>query len=124
MYRKNKYFLNASVLLSQREQYLEQYNKACEFEEWIVKNKKYTMLNYIKYAQFLEETINYYYHIGDIKTMKVYVDKICEISQIIENVKKLSDELAYKIHHKPRLDMPEEMELYIEQMKEFIEKIN
>jgi len=39
---------------------------------------------------------------------------------MIENAKQTSDELAYKIQHKPRLDMPEELEKYIEQMKEFV----
>ena len=59
LYKKNKYFLNASVILSQKEQYLGNYEKANEYEEWIVRNKKYTMLNYIQYVQFLEKAINF-----------------------------------------------------------------
>ena len=124
LYKKNKYFLNASVLLSQKEQYLGNYEKANEYEEWIVKNKKYTMLNYIQYTQFLEKVIQYYYTNNDIEKVQIYVDKLCEIPDRIEAVKLTSDEFAYKIQHKPRLDMPDEMKLYIMQMKEFIEKIN
>lgn len=41
--------------------------------------------------------------------MKMDVNKLCNIEVMIENVRQASDELAYKIQHKPRLDMPEEM---------------
>ena len=43
LYEKNKHFLNASMFLSQKEQYLGNYEKADEYELWIVKNKKYTI---------------------------------------------------------------------------------
>lgn len=119
LYNKNKYFLNASALLSQKEQYFGNYEKAHEYELWIVKNKKYTMLNYIQYVQFLEKAIQYYYSNGDVETMKKYVERLCNVEEMIENVKQTSDTLAYKIQHKPRLDMPEEMKLYIEEMKRF-----
>lgn len=123
LYKKNRYFLNASIFLSQKEQYLENYEKAHEYELWIVKNKKYTMLNYIKYVQFLEQAINYYYSNNDLSTMKKYVDKLCEVPDIIENVKATSDEFAYKIQHKPRLEMPEEMKIYIREMEKYIKNI-
>lgn len=119
LYDKNKYFLNASALLSKKEQNLGNYEKAHEYELWIVKNKKYTMLNYIQYVQFLEKVIQHYYVNGEIETMKMYVDRLVNVETMIENVKETSDELAYKIVHKPRLDIPEEMTLYIQQMKEF-----
>ena len=120
LYNKNKYFLNASTLLSQKEQYLGNYEKAYEYEMWIVKNKKYTMLNYIQYVQFLEKAIQHYYQDNNIETMKLYVNRLVQVEEMIENVKETSDVLAYKIAHKPRLDMPEEMKVYIEQMKEFV----
>lgn len=123
LYTKNKYFLNASLFLSQKEQYLGDYEKAHEYELWITKNKKYTMLNYIKYVQFLEKAINYYYNSNDAEMTRKYVDRLIEVPNIIENVKKSSDTLAYKIEHKPRLDMPEEMIEYIKQMQKFGEMI-
>jgi hypothetical protein len=125
LYNKNKYFLNASSFLSTIEQYLGNYEKAYDYELWIVKNKKYTMLNYIQYVQFLEKAINYYYSNNDVETMKMYVNRLCEVEKIILNVKETSDTLAYKIQHKPRLDIPEEMKKYIDDLskKEFEEEL-
>lgn len=124
LYEKNKYFLNASMILSQKQQHLGNYEKAHKYEVWIVNNKKYTMLNYIQYVQFLENAINYYYNNKDIKEMKRYMDRLCSVENIIENVKETSDSLAYKIAHKPRLDIPEEMKIYIEEMKKFSSNFN
>jgi hypothetical protein len=121
LYEKNKYFLNASIFLSQKEQALRNYEKAHEYELWVVKNKKYTMLNYIQYVQFLEKAIQHYYVQNDIETMKKYVDRLCNVENMIEDVKETSDDLAYKIQHKPRLEMPEEMKQYIQQMKAFVQ---
>lgn len=122
LYEKNKYFVNASVILSQKEQLLNNYEGAYKYELWVVENKKYTMLNYIKYVQFLESAIKYYYAEKDFESMKKYIERLSDVPNIIESVKAESDELAYKIAHKPRLDMPEEMTKYIEEMKVFGER--
>ena len=123
LYEKNKYFLNASKILSQKEQIAENYEKANEYEFWIVRNKKYTMKNYIEYVQFLEDSIRYYYSVNDIEGVKVCVERLNAVRDRIEEVKDTSDELAYEIVHKPRLDMPEEMNEYINSMNEFCESL-
>lgn len=122
LYVKNKYFLNASALLSQKEQYLGNYEKAHEYEIWIVKNKKYTMLNYIEYVKFFEKAIKFYYTNGDLVNVKVYIDRLAKVPSMIEDVINSSDSLAFKIAHKPRLDMPKEMIEFIEEMKKFGER--
>jgi len=124
LYDKNKYFINAAKVLSQKEQAENNYEKAHEYELWIVKNKKYTMRNYIEYVSFLEEAIKYYYSIDDIKEVKKYIGRLNEVEVMVNTVKETSDELAYKIQHKPRLDIPEEVTKYIEAMNEFSEKLN
>jgi len=124
LYDKNKYFINAAKVLSQKEQAENNYEKAHEYELWIVKNKKYTMRNYIEYVSFLEEAIKYYYSINDIKEVKKYIGRLNEVEVMVNTVKETSDELAYKIQHKPRLDIPEEVTKYIEAMNEFSEKLN
>ena len=46
-----------------------------------------------------------------------------KIDFISEDGKSISDcinKIAYKIVHKPRLDMPDELKTYIEQMKNFV----
>ena len=123
LYDKNKYFINAAKVLSQKEQVQNNYEKAHEYELWIVKNKKYTMRNYIEYVSFLEKAIKYYYSIDDIEEVKKYIDRLNEVENIVNNVKETSDELAYKIQHKPRLDIPEEVTKYIRAMNEFKEKL-
>lgn len=119
LYDKNKYFINSAKVLSQVEQAQNNYEKAHEYELWIVKNKKYTMRNYIEYVNFLEEAIKYNYSIGEIEEVKKYIDRLNEVEIMINNVKESSDELAYKIQHKPRLDIPDEVINYITAMNEF-----
>jgi len=124
LYNKNKYFTNAAKILSQKEQAQNNYEKAHEYELWIIKNKKYTMRNYIEYVSFLEKAIKYYYSIDDIEQVKKYIGRLNEVEKMVNTVKETSDELAYKIQHKPRLDIPEEVTKYIEAMNEFGEKLN
>lgn len=123
LYDKNKYFLNASSFLSIKEQSSDNYEEAHKYEFWIVKNKKYTMSYYIQYVKFLEKAIQHYYSVNDIETMKKYVERLINVETMIENVKETSDDLAYRIQHKPRLEMPEEMQRYIEEMKLFYERV-
>lgn len=119
LYKKNKYFLNSSYLLSKKEQYLGNYDKAYQYELWIVKNKKYTMLNYIEYVKFLENAIKFYYQNGDTKSMKLYINRLNEVPDMIQEVLDNSDSLAFRIAHKPRLDIPDEMTKFIEEMRIF-----
>lgn len=123
LYEKNKYFLNASFLLSQKEQYLGNYDKAHDYELWIVRNKKYTMLNYIEYVKFLEKTIKFYYANGDLENMKLYIDRLVKVPDMVQGVLESSDSLAFKIAHKPRLDIPEEMTRFIDEMRKFGEEV-
>lgn len=123
LYKKNKYYLNSAKVLSQREQSINNYEKAYEYELWIVQNKKYTMRNYIEFVSFLQDAIKYYYSIGDMENVKLFISRLIEVENMVQTVKDTSDELAYKIAHKPRLDMPEEMQKYIREMREFSEGI-
>jgi len=123
LYEKNKHFVNAAKVLSQKEQLVNNYEKAHEYELWIVRNKKYTMRNYIEYVSFLENAIKYYYSKGDIEQVKIYVGRLNDVEKMIEDVKNSSDELAYKIVHKPRLEMPEEMKAYIASMNQFCNQL-
>lgn len=124
LYDKNKYFLNASFWLSKKEQAFGNYDKAYEYEVWIVKNKKYTMLNYIEYVSFLEKAIKFYYMNGDFREVNLYIERLLEVPDMINKVKDSSDSLAFKIAHKPRLDIPDEMIRFIEEMKKFGESVN
>ena len=54
--------------------------------------------------------------------MKLYIDRLVKVPDRIEEVRESSDSLAFKIVHKPRLDMPKEMIEFIEEMKKFGER--
>lgn len=122
LYDKNKYFIPSAEVLSEKEQAENNYDKAEEYELWILKNKKYTMKNYIEYVGFLEKAINYYYSINDFDKVKEFVGKLNEVPKMVNEVKETSDSLAYKIAHKPRLDIPEEITEYISSMNSFCER--
>jgi len=123
LYKKNKYFLNAAKILSQKEQLENNYEKADEYELWIMKNRKYTMRNYIEYVNFLEKAINYYYSIDDTEKLKMFIEKLNYVTKRIKEVENSSDELAYKIAHKPRLTIPDAVLEYIDEMNRFGENL-
>ena len=117
LYQKNKYFLNASTVLSQKEQTLGNFEKAYEHELWIIQNRKYKDNSYIKYVAFLEEVIKYYYEIRDYDNMNLYINRLYEVENMINEARENSDKLAYKIY------MPEEIKTYIDQMKSFANEL-
>ena len=51
--------------------------------------------------------------------MNIYIQEVLNVETMINDVLENSDELAFKIEHKPRLDMPEEMKEYIEQIRNY-----
>lgn len=66
------------------------------------------------YTSFLSDAIRYYRSVGDKEKMNVYIEEVLNVETMINDVLENSDELAFKIEHKARLDMPEEMKEYIE----------
>jgi len=123
LYEKNKYFVNSAKILSEKEQAENNYEKANEYEWWIVENKKYTMRNYIEYVKFIEDSIEYYSSRGDIDSIKVCVSKIEAVISRINDVLATSDELAYKIAHKPRLTIPDELITYLNNLNLYIQRV-
>jgi len=119
LYKENKYFTENLYFLSDHYQQLGDYDKALIYEKQAVSNKKYTMMNYIEYTSFLSDAIRYYRSGGDSEKMSSYIEEVLNVETMIDDVLENSDELAFKIEHKPRLDMPEEMKEYIEQMKKY-----
>ena len=77
------------------------------------------MLNYIEYTSFLNDAIRYYRVIDDNEKMNKYIQEVLNVETMINSVLENSDKLAFEIEHKPRLDMPEEMKEYIEQMRNY-----
>lgn len=117
LYEKNKYFLNASTVLSQKEQMVGNFDNAYEHELWIIQNRKYKDDSYIKYVAFLEKVIKYYYAMQDYDNMNLYINRLFEVENMINETRENSDKLAYKIY------MPEKIKTYIEQMKIFAEEL-
>ena len=71
----------------------------------------------------MEQAIKYYYSINEFDEVKKYVERLNDVKKMVEEVKENSDELAYKIAHKPRLDIPEAVISYINSMNEFVNTI-
>lgn len=118
LYEKNKYFLNASTVLSLKEQAMANFDAAYEHELWIIKNRKYKDESYIKYVSFLEKAIKHFYNVGNYGKMKWYVNRLFELEKMIDDARENSDKLAYKIY------MPEEIKTYVESMKNFMAELN
>ena len=85
------------------------FEKAYVYEKEVSSITKYTMAGYIRYVKFLEKAMKYYYNEKDIEKTFVYIDRILVVKDEIDRVLRESDPLAFKIVHKPRLNIPDEM---------------
>lgn len=96
----------------------EKYMDAIEVEEKRVALNKYTMYNYLSYADLLSDSLKYYGEKGDIESQKIIIKKIVDIELKIENVIKDTNPLCYKTIHIPNLEIPVELQDFIEKAKE------
>ncbi len=94
-----------------------EYEEALKMEKKRLALNKYTMYNYIVYAQFLSDGIKYYANNGEYDKAQNLVEEVPEIEDTIENVLANTNPLCYKTIHSPRLEMPDELQDFIENAK-------
>lgn len=96
----------------------EKYMDAIEVEEKRLSLNKYTMYNYLLYADLLSNALKYYDEEKDNVNQKIILEKIADIELKIINVLKDTNPLCYKTIHIPNLEIPIELQEFIEKAKE------
>jgi hypothetical protein len=106
------YEANINELIQKKE-----YMEAIKLEEKRLALNKYSMINYISYAQLLSDGLSYYGKKNESKYQEEIIEKICGIEDRINKVLEETNPLCYKTIHTPQLDMPEELSEFIEKAK-------
>lgn len=94
----------------------DKYMDAIEVEEKRLSLNKYTMYNYLLYADLLSTALKYYDE--ENANEKIILEKIADIELRIINVLKDTNPLCYKTIHIPNLEIPVELQEFIEKAKE------
>ena len=61
--------------------------------------------------------VEYYSEKNDVKIAKVYVNQILELPDRLEDMKKRTSELGWRIKDQPELVLPKEVEDYISNLQ-------
>ncbi len=96
----------------------EKYMKAIDVEEKRLLLNKYAMYNYLEYADLLSKALRYYGEKEDVSNQKVILEKIIDIELKIKNVLENTNPLCYKTIHTPNLEIPIELQEFIDKAKE------
>jgi len=114
----NKYYKQTYYTISDYYQAKNDFESAYNYEKQVISIDRYNKSVYLAYIDFIQDAIDYYTNINDAEKVEFYSGELVQVPQIIENVLSTSDSLAFKIEHKPSLDLPEETLQYIEEIKE------
>ena len=76
------------------------------------------MYNYLEYADLLSKALRYYGEKEDVSNQKVILEKIIDIELKIKNVLENTNPFCYKTIHTPNLEIPIELQEFIDKAKE------
>lgn len=116
----NKNVSGAYEALSNRLQADKRYMEALEYEKKRLELNKYTMYNYLIYASFLSDGIQYYSTNGEYENVGVLLRETVNIEDKINDVINKTNPLCYKTIHSPQLEIPSDLQLFIDNAKESI----
>lgn len=110
----NKIVSGAYEALSNDFQKKGEYLKALEMEEKRLGYNKYSMYNYMVYAEFLSKGIEFYGKNNEVIEKKIFLQKILEIEDIINNVLDNTNPLCYKTIHAPEIEVNDNLKEMID----------
>ena len=95
----------------------EDFEGMVQYKEMAVKNNPYSIYEYVDYVSLLSRAVEYYSEKNDVKIVKVYVNQILELPDRLEDMKKRTSELGWRIKDQPELVLPKEVEDYISNLQ-------
>lgn len=93
--------------------------EAYKYMRKVLEANKYSMVAYIKYLNFLETAMYEYMDTGDDENTKLYMERIIEVEELIQKALDETNPLAFESNHPPLLDIPEEIQAFIDEVKEY-----
>lgn len=93
--------------------------EAYKYIKKVLDANKYSMVAYIKYLNFLETAMYEYMDTGDDENTKLYMERIIEVEELIQKALDETNPLAFESNHPPLLDIPEEIQAFIDEVKEY-----
>ena len=120
----NKIVSGAYEALSNDFQEKGEYVKALEMEEKRLGYNKYSMYNYMVYAKFLQKGIEYCSKNKQTEERKIFLQKVLEIEDIINNVLDNTNPLCYKTIHAPEIEVNDDLKEMISWAKKQLSAIN
>ncbi len=100
-----------------------EYLKALEMEEKRLRYNRYSMYNYMVYADFLEKGIEYCTKNKQLEEKKVFLKKVLEIEDKINNVLDNTNPLCYKTIHVPEIEVNDELRKMINMARKQLDSI-
>lgn len=89
----------------------------------VLQNDPYHLAKYQEYLAALETAMNYYNDQGDIKNLKKYAQIALSIPDRLNEVKDKTSKLAYQIDEKPELDLTENEQIYLMNLKKVMDDL-
>lgn len=85
----------------------------------VTEANKYSMLAYIKYLNFLETAMYEYMDSSDDENTKLYMERIIEVEDMIDEALDNTNPLAFESEHPPLLEIPEDIQAFIDEVKKY-----
>ncbi len=94
-----------------------EYKEALALEEKRLSYNKYTMYNYMVYADFLAKGISYYSSHNQESEERLFLEKVVEIEEKMQKVIANTNPLCYKTIHVPELEITDQLQELIDHAK-------
>ncbi len=90
-----------------------EYMKMLKYKQKALEITRYALDEYKDYVVMLKIAIEAYEEQGDLENRQQCIDYLLQVETMLENVRKDTNFLAYKLDEKPNLELPKEYKEYI-----------
>lgn len=118
--RQNEYIAEAydvSAILAYQDR---DYDRMVQYKEKSLELQKYNMDAYSRYVILLSRAIS---GESDLEKQMVLAKEVIHIKEILEKVKQDTDSLAWQTRDAPDFELPEEVEVYIQEITDFMQNM-
>ncbi|MBQ9280525.1 MAG: O-antigen ligase family protein [Clostridia bacterium] len=95
----------------------QEYEEALKYEKKRLSLNKYTVYNYLTFADFLSKGIQYYSANEESDKLQEFLKEVVGIEERINDILAKTNPLCYQTIHTPNLELPEQIQEFIEEAK-------